>query len=140
MYQYSVDIQLALRRLFELRRANIDALRAMHDEGPDTLAGLIADLVANMAVLAARISPYLTGTLSSSHRGELIEVTPEHVVGLIYIDPSVVNPVFGGFPAVYGIEVHQRKPWLDWTIEYGEYLLTTLEQNITATITGPFKE
>jgi len=136
----TVDELLALQELNRLRVANDQALKALHDDAPDTLAGKTADLLRDIANYAASVAPFLTGTLRSAHRGELIDVQPEHVVGLVYIDPNVVNPVFGGFPAQYGIEVHQRKPWMDWTVQYAEAnLLPALDESILFTITRGFE-
>lgn len=65
---------------------------------------------------AGRMAPYLTGTLSFSHRERMIS----NRVGEVYIDPAVRNIILGGAPAVYGPVVHRMGPprnWMERTVK-----------------------
>lgn len=114
--------------LWKLRRDNHRMLFALSQDGPivnRTVAWIVKELLLELVANA----PYLTGTLASAHRG-----VAEGHEGLLFIDPEVQNPVFGGFPAVYGEEVHeigafgglgQPKPWWENTLaERGEDILS----------------
>ena len=110
--------------------AQMKEIARLYKEAADGLNYFIVDHVGaftvpgRMAVAAERIreegrrtSPYYTGTLALSHRAT-VEVeqpsdTTEVVTARIFIDPDIVNPILGGHPAVYGIEVNDRKPWWD---------------------------
>ena len=108
-------------------RANRDLLRFMRDTGEGGLAWqVVAHGVLRFQGEAQTRSPYLTGTLAFAHTGEVYDIDGG-AEGRVYIDPSIVNPVFGGRPAEYGIDVHQRKPWFDNTFsQEGETILNEM--------------
>jgi hypothetical protein len=67
---------------------------------------------------AQQQSPYYTGTLHDAHVISDLEVTNRggktQAQIRIYIDPdpTLINPVFGGFPGQYGPEYHRdRRQW-----------------------------
>jgi hypothetical protein len=94
------------------------ALRLMSDTPPATVVSVMARLTEITVDYATGIAPYYTGTLASSHRGE-IEVGSGFVEGVIHLDPSVTNPVLGGKPVEYGPVVHTSQPWLlEWTVDW----------------------
>jgi hypothetical protein len=93
------------RRAREMQQATIAGAGSVVDRVGATATLALSDAASDQA-------PYLTGSLSSAHRGEWED---DH--GLVYVDPGVINPIMGGKPSIYGVEVHGRKPWLDWTIE-----------------------
>ena len=113
-------LQGELIKLWELR-AKADYLQwsLLNAEGP-TLLGIMTEQVLHLANYAASISPWLYGVLSSAHRSVAVPVSSEEIVGTVYIDPSVVHPVLGGRPVVYGVEVHDRKPWMQQALEHKE--------------------
>lgn len=80
------------------------------DTGPIREAG--TEAVITLSDAAQDRSPLLTGTLAASHTAEWNETG-----GRVFIDPNTINPVFGGKPAEYGLEVHERKPWIEDTYE-----------------------
>lgn len=60
-----------------------------------------AGIAVKAADYAAEISPFWTGALSTSHTAE--DVGDMHHV---FLDDSVINPITGDHPSVYGIEQH----------------------------------
>lgn len=103
-----LKITVDLGPLRELQRQNTEALRAI-TEGTE---GITARAVLRLRDAGSASSPWLTGTLSTAHRGDVYPEQAGVTRGVVYIDPAVVNPVFGGYPSVYGPIVHRRKPWL----------------------------
>ena len=120
----------ALRQLWRFRQANRQALQDIFTAEGGTLRGLLAGVTDQVAEVASQLAPWLTGTLASAHRGRL-EESQSQLAGVVYIDPAVVNPVFGGYAAVYGAEVHQEQPWFAWTVlAVQEQVLTHLTAGI----------
>lgn len=114
------EFQEAMAALWQLRRDNDRMLRGLAADGP-IINKTVAWVVNELLLETIEAAPVLTGTLASAHRG--IAVGNE---GLLFIDPNVQNPVFGGFPALYGEEVHEigafggmakAKPWWRETFE-----------------------
>lgn len=101
--------------------------RVMLEEGASDSQLELLERLAYAAILqftdvtAYGYSPVLTGTLRSAHRADVL-VQGSTIAGgamfngtitaFMYIDPSVINPVYGGRPAVYGEEVRQRNDWI----------------------------
>lgn len=119
-------------RLSQLAQANRGFLQEIADT---SAAGLLGRIVAagtlQLRDLAAGASPVDTGTLRSSHRGELT-AAPGEVVGTVFIDPNVRNPVNRGQPAVYGeIWAIYYHNWFEDTADrYGDTVLDGMEQHI----------
>jgi hypothetical protein len=107
----TADVTQALAALWELREANRQLLTGLANNGP-AIHRTAAWVTLTLDELLSANAPYLTGTLASAHRG-----TAEENEGLLFVDDGVINPVFGGNPAVYGEDVHLRKPWWRNTIE-----------------------
>ncbi|MCA9872290.1 MAG: hypothetical protein KC441_01510 [Anaerolineales bacterium] len=112
-----VDVMAPLWRLHDNNRQMLNDLAT---DGPivnRTVAWIVQELHAELV----EASPKLTTTLASAHRG-----VAEGHEGLLFIDPNAQNPIFGGFPAIYGEEVHETgafgglgkpKPWWRETVE-----------------------
>lgn len=110
------ELSAGMQDIVAANRANRELLRFLRDKSENGLAWqVVAHGVLRLQSGAQTRSPYLTGTLAFAHTGEVYGID-DGAEGRIYIDPSIVNPVFGGRPADYGIEVHQRKPWFDDTM------------------------
>lgn len=118
-------------RLSELRKANQELIQELADSIETGVVGrAVAAGTLKWRDLTAADSPIDTGTLRSAHRAR-VEPMTDGVVGTIYIDPFVTNPVYGGRPAVYGEIVHERDPWFDRSEElYGDMILEEVEQTI----------
>jgi len=98
----------SLEELAELRRRHHEATRLVQESGNTAVTRMLAFVVTRAGQVWEETAPRLTGTLASATR--------EQVFGgeaLIYIDPTVENPVFGGYPAIYGPIVHDRRPWVE---------------------------
>lgn len=105
------DVEIApesLERLEALRRAHANAAKAMIITGDTAATRMVAFVTTQMGAAWELRAPRLTGTLASATREQVFDAE-----GKVNIDPTVVNPVFGGSPAEYGPIVHGRKPWVD---------------------------
>lgn len=100
--------QAELDKLWELRRKLAAAAREVVTSGDTAVTRFTAFVTTELGDRWEATAPRLTGTLASATRERI-----EGGEGKVFIDPSVVNPVFGGYPAVYGVEVHDRKPWVE---------------------------
>lgn len=102
-FQYISYVNQAMRRL----------LQAMTDgsENSILMRAAAAGTLMLRDITAYQFSPVLTGTLRAAHRGEVIMEGSDQAVGYIYIDPNIVNPVYGSMPAVYGMEVLESNNW-----------------------------
>lgn len=119
-------------RLSELRKANRELIQELADSTETGVIGrAVAGGILKWGELTAAESPYDTGTLRSAHR-QRVDPWVDGVTGIIFIDPFVTNPVYGGRPAVYGAIVHDNiDPWFDRSAEmYGEMILEEVEQTI----------
>lgn len=99
-------------RLGELHQLNRQMLRDITAGAGGTIDKVLAQVTLDISDAAVRRSPYLTGTLASAHRGKMVGAGE----GLVFIDPGVTNPVYGGRPAQYGPLVHERKAWFGDTV------------------------
>lgn len=109
------EVNAALAHLWRLRAANRQAMGEIFSSDGETIRGILADVTDQVSERASQLAPWLTGTLASAHRSR-IESGASQLTGVVYIDPTVVNPVFGGYPAIYGGERHQYDPWFAWTV------------------------
>lgn len=106
---FSVEIAPeSLKKLQALRRAEANALRQMVFSGDTAATRMVAFVTTEMGKAWEARAPRLTGTLAAATREQVFAEQ-----GLIDINPSVTNPVFGGMPADYGPVVHSRTPWVD---------------------------
>lgn len=97
----------SLRQLEELRQAHHEATRLLQTGGNTAVTRMLAFVAYELGEIWHRDSPRLTGTLASAEREQVFNDQAR-----IFLDPTVVNPVFGGRPEIYGPIVHQRKPWV----------------------------
>lgn len=109
-----IDFSL-VNPLWELRDRTLRMMEATAADG-DTIERAGARAIIAIDEAASDRSPFLTGTLAAAHlvESELVEDDGRFTM---YIDPNAVNPIFGGKPSEYGVEVHGRKPWLAETVE-----------------------
>lgn len=113
--EFDRQLMAAYWRVFNLHQR---CLRLISETPPLDLVAVMARLTMMTVAYASGVAPYYTGTLASSHRGD-VETGPGTITGTIFLDPSVTNPVLGGKPAVYGPEVHVSRPWLlEWTMDW----------------------
>lgn len=115
---FSFFIENNLAAMDALQDANRAALRLMSGQGAgfSALEAKMGEVLIPIIDTAQDNSPYLTGTLSLSHRGEVF-TEGASVVGFVYLDESVENPLNFQSPAIYGPIVHKSQPWLDWTVD-----------------------
>lgn len=105
------ELQEALHRLREVEAAHKEVLSEMKDGG-EIIPAATAKQVERLLLAAQAISPYLYGVLQGAHRGT-VTPEPDGATGRLFIDPSVVHPVLGGRPVVYGTEIHNEdRPWM----------------------------
>ncbi len=104
------DVSIApesIEKLEALRRAHASAAAQMVSGGDTAVTRMVAFITTELGQAWERSAPKLTGTLAAATREQVFDAE-----GKVYIDPSVVNPVFGGLPAEYGPIVHGRTPWV----------------------------
>jgi len=124
-------------RLSQMAQANRGFLQEIADSSN---AGLLGRAVAagtlQLRDLVSGAAPVDTGTLRSSHRGEVEPYPGGGVQGTVFIDPSARNPVNRGQPAVYGeIYAGVFGNWFDRVADvHGEGILDNMEQRIVARI------
>lgn len=112
---FNRQVMHAYREIQEFHQRN---LRLISKTPPASIVSVMAKVAELTVAYATGIAPYLTGTLAYSHRGEL-EVGNGYVNAIIFLDPTVVNPVFGGKPVDYGPRVQEDQPWLlEWTTDW----------------------
>lgn len=107
----TTDVSEALAALWKLREDNLAVLTALSNDGP-VIHRAAAWVTLALSEELGAAAPYLTGTLSSAHRG-----TAEENIGLLFIADDVTNPVFLGKPVQYGEEMNLKKPWWNSTFE-----------------------
>lgn len=94
--------------LWDLRRRHREAIRALaEDDSRSAVTRMVAFVTAELGEAWEKVAPRLTGTLASATREQYFAGK-----GQVFIDPTVVNPILGGRPAVYGPVVHDRRPWV----------------------------
>lgn len=94
------DIE-ALRRL--LRQAS----RELVTSGDTAVTRMAAYVTTELSERWEANAPRLTGTGAAATREQVLDDT-----GKVFIDPTVRNPVFGGYPVEYMPVVHSRNPWV----------------------------
>jgi len=121
--------------LWELFAANARVLEALEADSTQMIA-VSANLARNTRNFASEHAPWLTGTLSSAHRG-IAFAEGDKTVAEIFIDSTVQNPVFGGYPVDYGPDVHVNQPWFDWTQQFlVEEVFPGLESELLFLVVG----
>lgn len=106
-----VSVEIApesLKRLEALRRAAANANRQMAFGGDTAITRMVAFVTTGLGKAWEKEAPRLTGTLAAATREQIFAEQ-----GLVDIDPTITNPVFGGNPADYGPAVHSRNMWVD---------------------------
>jgi len=99
--------QRSIAELEALRRKLHDAAKELKTTGGTATTRMLAFVTTEIGMVWENTAPVLTGTLRSATRERIFDNA-----GRVFIDPSVENPVFGGFPVKYGPKVHDRKPWV----------------------------
>lgn len=99
----------AMFALWDLRNRLMQANRELQTTGPTAVVRMLAFIAGEYGEAWEEEAPFLTGSLASSTREQVIFDT-----GRVFIDPATVNPILGGRPSVYGPVVHDtRKPWVE---------------------------
>lgn len=125
-----IEAELDISQLWDVFLDMQGALWEMTQARPVSYETLISKVLYEAVNYAVLVAPYMTGTLASSHRGE-VYYRDDWLVGEIYLDPSVVNPLNYAKPVEYGQVVHQSQPWLDWTMQWlEEEVLDGLETDL----------
>ena len=106
MIEVSID-QESMREIKELRRRHHNAVKQLATTGNTAVTRMLAFASAEIGQKWEERSPYLTGTLSKATREQVFGG-----VGKVFIDPTIENPILGGYPSIYGPVVHRRKPWV----------------------------
>jgi len=104
------DVEVApegVEKLEALRRASQAATEQMITGGGTAADRMVAFVMVGAGQAWERRAPRLTGTLALATREQVFDGD-----GKVFIDPVVINPVFGGRPGEYGPAVHRRKPWV----------------------------
>ena len=121
------------QRLSELAQAN----RAFLQEVADTSrAGLLMRVVAagtlHLRDLTSGAAPVDTGTLRSSHRGELDPYGSDGIQGTVFIDPTARNPVSDTRPAIYGeVWADRYFNWVERVADmHGDAVLNQMEMTL----------
>lgn len=107
MVEITVD-RSSMFALWDLRNRLHEASRQLQVVGPTAVTRMLAFVTNEYGEAWEENAPFLTGSLASATREEVIFDT-----GRVFIDPAVRNPILGGYPAEYGPKVHQRKPWVE---------------------------
>lgn len=107
MYEPEITEE-SLERLAALRRAHLAAAQQLITSGDTATTRMVAFVTTELSQAWELRAPRLTGTLASATQEQVFDAQ-----GKVNIDPTVVNPVFGGRPADYGPVVHSRTPWVD---------------------------
>lgn len=101
-------IQESLDELWELRDRHRAAVSQLVTNGRTAVSRALAFIVSQYGYFWEKTAPWLTGTLASATRERVFNNE-----GRVFIDPTIENPVTGGFAAVYGPVVHDtRNPWV----------------------------
>lgn len=100
--------QRSLDELERLRWRHHQAARLLRTSGETAVTRMLAFVSTELGGLWEANAPRVTGTLASATREQQLAEAAR-----VFIDPTVENPVSGGFPAEYGPRVHQRKPWVE---------------------------
>ncbi len=107
MVEITVD-RSSMFALWDLRNRLHEASRQLQVVGPTAVTRMLAFVTNEYGEAWEENAPFLTGSLASATREEVIFDT-----GRVFIDPAVRNPILGGYPAEYGPKVHTRKPWVE---------------------------
>lgn len=109
----------AFQRLSEIAQQNRAFMQEVADSSRVGLLGrVVAAGTLKLRDLTSGAAPVDTGTLRSSHRGELEPYGGDGVQGTVFIDPNARNPVSNTYPAVYG-EVWASR-YFDWFERVGD--------------------
>jgi hypothetical protein len=94
--------------LWDLRNRLHEASRQLQTTGQTAVVRMLAFVTSEYGEAWEESAPFLTGSLASATREQVIFDT-----GRVFIDPSTVNPILGGRPSEYGPTVHMRRPWVE---------------------------
>ena len=114
-----IDISLTITGIQELQKANAEMMRAISPRG--ALGKAIKEGTQEAHRYAQVITHVDTGAWKGSHRMGFREATTS-ARGVVYIDPSSVNPVSNIRPAVYA------SGWEEWGGEMAVYERTVNER------------
>ena len=109
----SLQMYIEMLHLQDIMRANQMAVAAVADNEASAAGRMLAGVTGEVLEALRARSPILYGVLRMAHRAE-ISPTKGH----IFIDPTVVHPVLGGRPVIYGAKLHREgRPWFDQTVQ-----------------------
>ena len=123
----------AFQRLSEIAQENRAFMQEVADSSRGGLLGrVVAAGTLKLRDLASGAAPVDTGTLRSSHRGELDPYGSDGIQGTVFIDPSARNPVSDTYPAVYGeVWASRFVNWFERTADmHGDSVLDDMEHTI----------
>ena len=100
--------RMSMLALWDLRNRLQVAQRQLQTVGPTATVRMLAFIVDEYDEVWEERAPFLTGTLASATRSQVVFDT-----GRVFIDPATVNPIMGGRPVDYGPQVHERRPWVE---------------------------
>lgn len=107
-----IDVEIdrtSMFALWDLRNRLHEANRQLEATGETAVVRMLAFITSEYGEKWEEESPFLTGSLASATREQVIFDT-----GRVFIDPSTVNPILGGKPSEYGPKVHdERNPWVE---------------------------
>lgn len=119
--------------LSQLAQANRAFLQETADNSQVGLLGrVVAAGTLKLRDLTSGAAPVDTGTLRSSHRGELEPYGNDGIQGTIFIDPNARNPVSRTYPAIYGeVWADRFFNWFEQAADmHGDRILDEMEMTI----------
>lgn len=105
-----IDVQIdprSVQEIEELRRRHQRTAQELITSGDTAVTRMLAFVTTKLGDRWEADAPRLTDALAGATREDIFDDT-----GKVFIDPTVQNPVFGGYPAVYGPAVHSRNMWV----------------------------
>lgn len=120
-------------RLSEIAQQNRGFMQELADNsGAGLLGRVVAAGTLRLRDLTSGAAPVDTGTLRSSHRGELEPYGGDGVQGTVFIDPDARNPVSDTRPAVYGeVWASRNFDWFERVGDmHGDAVLDQMEHTI----------
>ncbi len=124
-------------RLSEIAQQNRGFMQELADNsGAGLLGRVVAAGTLRLRDLTSGAAPVDTGTLRSSHRGE-VDAYGGGVQGTVFIDPGARNPVSSTYPAVYGeVWASRYFNWFERVADmHGDAILDGMEQTVLERMT-----
>lgn len=112
---WSIEVQQGLEKLHRLQEKYHRWALMLERHRSSPVGKLLAGASVEIRDTAAYLSPWLTGTLSMSHRTEF-QGEGDEMEAVVFVSDRYRNPLNQGNPAEYGPIVHGRKPWFEETV------------------------